>query len=112
VAEHPAGHVEPWADGASLPYTTYDRFPEVDQGAIVDNKRLGRTLAIAAEIQSLRGAFPDAPGRTAPSEGGAAERQAAAANRLDLEGAIQLVPQNGLAASASSPTPARSRQRT
>jgi Homeodomain-like domain len=54
VAEYPDGHVELWADGASLPYTTYDRFPEVDQGAIVDNKRLGRTLAIAAEVQALR----------------------------------------------------------
>ncbi len=54
VAEYPDGHVELWATGASLPYTTYDRFAEVDQGAIVDNKRLGRTLAIAAEVQALR----------------------------------------------------------
>jgi len=30
-----------WADGTSLPYTTYDRVPEVDQDAIVENKRLG-----------------------------------------------------------------------
>lgn len=54
MAEYPDGHAELWADGASLPYTTYDRFPVVDQSAIVDNKRLGRTLAIAAEVQALR----------------------------------------------------------
>ncbi|GJG98501.1 hypothetical protein [Cupriavidus pauculus] len=35
VAEYPDGRIELWADGASLPYATYDRFPEVDQGAIV-----------------------------------------------------------------------------
>jgi len=54
VAEYPDGRVELWADGASLPCTTYDRFPEIDQGVIVDNKRLGHTLAIAAEVQALR----------------------------------------------------------
>ncbi|CAG2128989.1 hypothetical protein LMG19282_00103 [Cupriavidus campinensis] len=54
VAEYPDGRIELWADGTSLPYTTYDRFPEVDQGAIVENKRLGHALAIAAEVQSLR----------------------------------------------------------
>jgi hypothetical protein len=25
-----------YVDGTSLPYTNYDRFPEVDQGAIID----------------------------------------------------------------------------
>ncbi len=37
-----------------IAYNAYDSFAEVDQGAIVDNKRLGRTLAIAAEVQALR----------------------------------------------------------
>ena len=54
VAEYPDGRIELWADGTSLPYTSYDRFPEVDQGAIVENKRLDHALAIAAEVQALR----------------------------------------------------------
>ncbi|MGX0137580.1 hypothetical protein ACUXG4_005840 [Cupriavidus metallidurans] len=54
VAGYPDGGTELWADGTSLPYTTDDRFPEVDQSAIVENKRLGHALAIAAEVQSLR----------------------------------------------------------
>ena len=52
VAEHPEVHVELWVGGAPLPYTTYDRFPESDQRAIADNKRLGHALAIAAEVQA------------------------------------------------------------
>jgi hypothetical protein len=51
VAEYPEGYVELWAEGAPLPYTTYDRFPEVDQRAIVDNKRQGLALASTAEGQ-------------------------------------------------------------
>jgi hypothetical protein len=96
VAEHPDGHVELWADGASLPYTTYDRFAEVDQGAIVDNKRLGRTLAIAAEVQALRdNRHWSAPSRTLSGD---LPRRAKAplsvkrqrlVNRLDLERAMQ-----------------------
>ncbi len=54
VAEYPDGKIELWADGTALPYTTYDRLSEIDQGAIVDNKRLGHTLAIAAELQAQR----------------------------------------------------------
>ncbi|XQM39337.1 Integrase catalytic domain-containing protein (plasmid) [Cupriavidus sp. H19C3] len=96
VAEHPDGHVELWADGASLPYTTYDRFAEVDQAEIVDNKRLGRTLAIAAEVQALRDNRRwGAPSRTLsgdpprPAKVSLSVKRQRLVNRLDLERAMQ-----------------------
>ncbi|ALF88332.1 Transposase [Ralstonia solanacearum UW551] len=54
VAEYPDGHIELWADGISLPYVLYDRLCEIDQGAIVENKRLGHVLQIAQRVQALR----------------------------------------------------------
>ena len=38
----------------SLPYSIYDRLSEVDQGAIVDNKRLGRALELVKLVQDKR----------------------------------------------------------
>ncbi|WP_455287444.1 ISNCY family transposase [Cupriavidus necator] len=65
VAEYPDGRIELWADGATLPYTTYDRLAEIDQGAVVENKRLGHVLAIAAQVQALRDSRQQAgPSRT------------------------------------------------
>jgi transposase len=52
--EHPDGRVELRADGTALPYTSYDRFPEVDQGAIVENTRLGHVLQVAQLMQQQR----------------------------------------------------------
>ncbi|MHC6052098.1 ISNCY family transposase [Ralstonia solanacearum] len=54
VAEYPDGHIELWADGISLPYVLYDRLCEIDQGTIVENKRLGHVLEIAQRVQALR----------------------------------------------------------
>ncbi|SOY45938.1 transposase (fragment) [Cupriavidus taiwanensis] len=54
VAEYPDGRIELWADGAALPYTTYDRLGEIEQGAGVENKRLGAVLALAAKVQARR----------------------------------------------------------
>ncbi|MGA3923439.1 ISNCY family transposase [Ralstonia nicotianae] len=98
VAEYPDGKIELWADGTALPYTTYDRLAQIDQGAIVDNKRLGHTLAVAAELQAQRddrrwagpsrtlAGEPPRPKRPAPQT--KRQRQI---NRLDLERAIQQV---------------------
>ncbi|MCY2848550.1 hypothetical protein OXA69_29630, partial [Klebsiella pneumoniae] len=41
-------------NGVVLPYSTYDRLSEIDQGAVVDNKRLGRTLEFIGLVQSKR----------------------------------------------------------
>ena len=54
VAEYPDGRIEIWADGATRPYTTYDRLSEIVQGAIVENKRLGHELRVAQEMQAKR----------------------------------------------------------
>lgn len=54
VYEYPDGRIEARADGTSLPYTIYDRLPEIDQGAIVENKRLGHVIQIAQSVQELR----------------------------------------------------------
>ncbi|SPK70114.1 transposase (plasmid) [Cupriavidus taiwanensis] len=54
VYHYPDGRIEPRANGAALPYTTYDRLSEVDQGAIVDNKRLGHVLQLAQYVQEKR----------------------------------------------------------
>ncbi|WP_316157413.1 ISNCY family transposase [Cupriavidus sp. BIC8F] len=54
VYHYPDGRIEPRANGAALPYTIYDKLSEVDQGAIVDNKRLGHVLQLAQYVQEKR----------------------------------------------------------
>ncbi|MGC5803441.1 ISNCY family transposase [Ralstonia pseudosolanacearum] len=117
VAEYPDGRVELWADGTALPYTTYDRLSAIDQGAIVDNKRLGHTLAIAAELQAQRddrrwtgpsrtlAGEPPRPKRPAPQT--KRQRQI---NRLDLERAIHQVGPPPLPSSPATRTTALRRQ--
>ena len=54
VWHYPDGHKELRLHGVSLPYSTYDKLSEIDQGAIVDNKRLGRALEMAQLVQAER----------------------------------------------------------
>jgi transposase len=54
VYEYPDGRIEVRADGIALPYITYDRLSEIDQGAIVENKRLGHVLQVAQAVQQQR----------------------------------------------------------
>lgn len=42
--QYPDGRVELRSHGTVLPYSAYDRLSEVDQGAIVDNKRVAKGL--------------------------------------------------------------------
>lgn len=44
VWHYPDGRKEVRLNGTALPYSTYARLSEIAQGAIVDNKRLRRTL--------------------------------------------------------------------
>ncbi|MGH8785375.1 MAG: ISNCY family transposase [Cupriavidus necator] len=99
VAEYPDGRIELWADGAALPYTTYDRLGEIDQGAIVDNKRLGHVLAITAQVQAQRDSRQQAgPSRTLQGEPARPHRaplnvkRQRLINRLDLERAMAAAP--------------------
>lgn len=54
VFQYPDGRIEIRVAGVSLPYSIYDKLGAVDQGAIVDNKRLGHVLQIAQQVQSQR----------------------------------------------------------
>lgn len=64
IYEYPDGRIELWNGTTSLPYTTYDRLSEVDQGAIVENKRLGHVLQVAQLVQEQR---DSRRGRSAPA---------------------------------------------
>lgn len=54
VYDYPDGRIEIRADGTTLPYVRYDRLPQVDQGAIVENERLGHALQVANLVQQQR----------------------------------------------------------
>jgi hypothetical protein len=52
VYDYPDGRIEIRHNGLSLPYRTFDRVARVDQGPIVENKRLSEALAMCREIQA------------------------------------------------------------
>jgi transposase len=54
VYQFPDGRIEIRAAGVSIPYSTYDKLGEIDQGAIVENKRLGFALRLAQTVQAAR----------------------------------------------------------
>ncbi|MBN3793314.1 ISNCY family transposase, partial [Burkholderia sp. Ac-20353] len=54
VWEYPDGRIEIRADGAVLCCRQYDKLAEVDQGAVIDHKRLSHALQVAEAIQAQR----------------------------------------------------------
>jgi hypothetical protein len=54
VFQFPDGRIEIRSNGVSLPYSTYDKLGTIDQGAIVENKRLGHTLRLSSIVQANR----------------------------------------------------------
>jgi hypothetical protein len=54
VWEYPDGRIELRADGAALPAVPYDRLAQIDQGAVIDHKRLGHALQVAQVLQAQR----------------------------------------------------------
>jgi hypothetical protein len=52
--QYPDGKIEIRAAGVSIPYSTYDKLGAIDQGAIVENKRLGHALRISNIVQAER----------------------------------------------------------
>lgn len=54
VFDYPDGRFAIKHQGRELPYRTFDKLQQVDQAAIVENKRLGPVLAYIAEQQQLR----------------------------------------------------------
>jgi hypothetical protein len=53
VIDYPDGRLAIRHNGVDLPYRTFDKRPQVNQAAIVENKRLGPILAYIAEQQKL-----------------------------------------------------------
>jgi len=51
VIDYPDGRLTIRYNGVDLPYRTFDKRPQVNQAAIVENKRLGPILAYIAEQQ-------------------------------------------------------------
>jgi hypothetical protein len=54
VYQFPDGKIEIRAAGEKVPYSTYDKLGAIDQGAIVENKRLGHALRISSLVQAER----------------------------------------------------------
>jgi hypothetical protein len=54
VFQYPDGRIEIRAGDRVLPYSIYDKLGAIDQGAIVENKRLGHVLQIVQQTQALR----------------------------------------------------------
>ena len=55
VVDYPDGRLAIRYRGVELAYRTFDKIQQVDQGAIVENKRLGAALALIREEQLRRG---------------------------------------------------------
>ena len=54
VVDYPDGRLAIRYRGVELAYRTFDKIQQVDQGAIVENKRLGAVLAFIREEQLRR----------------------------------------------------------
>jgi hypothetical protein len=54
VVDHPDGRLSILYKGIELAYRTFDKVQQVDQGAIVENKRLGAALTFIREEQLRR----------------------------------------------------------
>jgi transposase len=101
VWEYPDGRIEIRAAGVALRYVPYDKLAEIDQGAVIEHKRLGHALQVAQVLQAERDNRPisGSPSRTNrgvavrkpnPSLGTKKQR---AFTRADLNQAIMQVAQ-------------------
>jgi hypothetical protein len=66
VWEYPDGRIEVRADGQPITCQRYDQIGTINQGAVVEHKRLGRALEVAQVIQAQRdnGRRSNGPSRT------------------------------------------------
>ena len=54
VFQFPDGRIEIRVAGQALPYSVYEKLGAIDQGAIVENKRLGHMLRVVQLVQAKR----------------------------------------------------------
>jgi hypothetical protein len=106
VWEYPDGRIEIRAAGVALSYVPYDKLAEIDQGAVIEHKRLGHVLQVAQALQAQRDnrRISGSPSRTnrgapvrkpKPSPGTKKQR---AFTQADLDQAIMQVAQQDLQA--------------
>ena len=103
IYHYPDGQIEVRSAGASLTYSILDQLPEVNQGAIVENKRLGHVLQVAQRMQLQRDSRRSqaVPGNPKPTK---AQRKEPPKKK-----AKEFMPEDILAALQQSPAPKRSR---
>ncbi|SAL87509.1 integrase catalytic subunit [Caballeronia arvi] len=117
VWEYPDGRLEIRADGSVLHAMPYDKLADIDQGAIIENKRLGHALQVARALQAQRDnrRISGSPSRT---NRGAAVRtpkplpgtkKSRAFTRADLDQAIMQVAQQPKTPSTPGQRSARTR---
>lgn len=75
VFQYPDGEIEIRAGGESLPYSTYDKLGTIDQGEIVENKRLGQVLRVAQIVQARRDDRREEPSTAHRSNGKIVQRK-------------------------------------
>lgn len=94
VWQYPDGTIELRANGTSLPFITYDRLGELDQGGIIDNKRLGRALEMIKLVQDKRDntrsqALPSLDGQTSRRKKQPGKKSQRSLNKDDMLEALQ-----------------------
>jgi hypothetical protein len=115
--EYPDGRIEIRAAGVALRYVPYDKLAEIDQGAVIERKRLGHALQVAQVLQAQRDNLPisGSPSRTNrgaavrkpnPSPGTKKQR---AFTREDLNQAIMQIAQQSTTPSTPGQRSARTR---
>jgi transposase len=99
VFQYPDGRIEIRVNGASLPYSLYDKLGAVDQGAVVEHKRLGSVLRVVQEVQAQRdnrrvdvpSTAHRADGRRVPRERIAGSKTQRQLGAHELQAAIEVV---------------------
>ena len=102
IYHYPCGRIEIRSEVVPLPFSVFDQLPEVNQAAIVDNKRLGHVLQVAQRMQEQRDSRRSqaVPGNPKPTK---AQRQ-----KPQKKKAKEFMPEDILAALKQSLLPKRS----
>jgi transposase len=95
VFQFPDGRLEIRVAGKAVPHVAYDKLGTIDQGDIVENKRLGQMLQVAQLVQANRDSRADRPSTAHRADGTIVPRNKLAGSKTqrelgseDLDGAL------------------------
>lgn len=95
VFQFPDGRLEIRVAGKVVPHVAYDKLGTIDQGDIVENKRLGQMLQVAQLVQANRDSRADRPSTAHRADGTIVPRTKLAGSKTqrelgseDLDGAL------------------------